>query len=288
MSFLNPPKAPDPTQTSNAQAGYNLQAAQTQQGLNMFNQTNPFGSQTYTSDASSPSGFAANISLSPAQQAILDQLQQTKLMAGGASQSEAGAAGQLASQFGSLYSQPPQIDPSDLTNKMMGWGQQYMQPIFNQQQSNLDAKLQNQGINPGSEAFNNAQNLQSRNVNNAYQSLFLNAEPTAFSQAIQQYQLPMQTAMGLQAGAAGAPGPTTPNSSLVQTPTEQVGAPNYQQAAQNQFQAQQSQYQNLMGGLGSLAGVGLKAAMAPMTGGASLMVPGMFGGGSPSGYGGGW
>jgi hypothetical protein len=133
--------------------------------------------------------------------------------------------------------------------------------------------LQNQGITAGSQAWNNAQNLQSRNVNNAYQSLFLNAEPTAFSQAIQQYQLPMQTAYNLM--NAGAPvNPQSVNPTFQTVPQEQVQAPNYQQAAQNQFQAQQSQYQNMMQGIGQLAGV----AAAPFTGGLSMM-PGMFGGG---------
>jgi hypothetical protein len=173
-----------------------------------------------------------------------------------------------------------------------------MQPIFDQQQSNLNGQLQNQGITPGSEAWNNAQNLQSRNVNNAYQSLFLNAEPTAFSQAIQQYQLPMQTAANLM----GAGAPVSPQSvapTLTNTPQEQIQAPNYQQAAQNQFQAQQQQYQNMMGGIGQVAGIGTQLALAGMTGGASLpftmgasggggMFGSMMGGGSPSGYGGGW
>ncbi len=266
MSFFNPPSPPDPTATSNAQQGYNIAAGKAQQGLNMFNQTNPFGSQTYTADASSPSGYAANVSLSPAQQAILNQLQQTQLLAGGAAQTQAGTAqtaanttSDLVSKLGGIYSQPAQIDPSDLTNKMMGWGQQYMQPIFNQQQSNLDAKLQNQGITAGSQAYDNAQNLQSRNVNNAYQSLFLNAEPTAFGQALQQYQLPMQVASEMQGvagqaaeGAAGAPNPTTPNSSFVNTPTAQVQPPNYTGAVEQNYQQQNAAYGNLMQGLFSI------------------------------------
>lgn len=283
MSFMSPPKTTDPVAVSNAQFGVNQQAAAAQNANNMYNQNNPFGSQTYTADPSAPGGYSANITLNPQQQAILDQLQQTKLTAGGASQSEAGAASNLAGNFAGLYSQPPNIDPSSLTNKMMGWGQQYMQPIFDQQQSNLDAKLQNQGITAGSQAYNNAQNLQSRNVNNAYQSLFLNAEPQAFSQAIQEYQLPMQTAFGLQAGAANAPAPTTPNSSFVSTPTAQIQPPNYQGLATTAQQQQQTQYNNLMSGIGSLAG----SAVGMFGGG------GMFGanGAFPQGqglFGGGW
>jgi hypothetical protein len=278
MSFLNPPKAPDPAATSRAQLGYNQQAATAQQGLNMVNQTGPTGSLTYSTDPNSPGGYTANVALSPEQQQLLNTQQATRQNFGNAAQALTSSPG-----FGAA----PNINPATLTNQMMGWGQQYMQPIFDQQQSNLNGQLQNQGITPGSEAWNNAQNLQSRNVNNAYQSLFLNAEPTAFSQAVQQYQLPMQTAANLM----GAGAPVSPQSvapTLTNTPQEQIQSPNYQQAAQNQFQAQQQQYTNMMGGIGQLAGI----AAAPFTGGAS-MLPGMFassmmGGGSPSGYGGGW
>jgi hypothetical protein len=252
MSFLKPPSPPDPTATSNAQQGYNTAAAAAQQRTNMINQTNPFGSLTYAGDPNAPGGYSANINLSPAQQAILDQLQNTQLASGQAAQNQAGAAAGLTSNFASLYGQPPNIDPSSLTNKMMGWGQQYMQPIFDQQQSNLDAKLQNQGISSGSQAWDNAQNLQSRNVNNAYQNLFLNAEPNAFSQALQEYQLPMQTAQELQGGAAGAPTPTTPNSAMVQTPQAQIQPPNYTGAVEQNYQQQNAAYGNMMQGLFSI------------------------------------
>jgi hypothetical protein len=269
---LNPPKPPDPTATSNAQLGFNQQAAQAQQKVNMVNQVTPFGSLAYNPDPNSPGGFTSTVQLTPEQQKLLDTQQQTKQNFGQAAQNISGAYG-----FGAY----PNIDPSSLTSKMMGWGQQYMQPIFDQQQSNLDAKLQNQGITPGSEAYNNAQNLQSRNVNNAYQSLFLNAEPTAFNQAIQEYQLPMQTAYSLM--GAGAPvSPSSANPTFQNTPTEQIQPPNYQGAAQNQFQAQQSQYQNMMGGIGSLLGGGIGMFGSGGMFGANGAFPqgaGMFGGG---------
>jgi len=263
MSFFNPPNPPDATSTSNTQLGFNQQAANAQQRVNMINQVTPFGSLAYTQDSNAPSGWSANVSLTPQQQDLLNKQQSTKQNFGEAAQNLTGSYG-----FGSMYGQPPNIDPSTLTNKMMGWGQQYMQPIFDQQQSNLDAKLRNQGITQGSEAYNNAQNLQSRNVNNAYTNLMLRAEPTAFSQAMQEYNLPMQTAYGLM----GAGAPQGPN--FQQTPTAQIQPPNYQQAAQNQFQGQQQNYQNMMQGIGQLAGI----AAAPFTGGLSMM-PTMFSGG---------
>lgn len=244
MSLFSPPSPPDPYASSQTQLGFNQKAATQQQQTNMINQQTPFGSLNYQADPNAPGGYQANLSLTPAQQQLLEQRQGAQSALGGAAQ---GLAGNVAN----MYSQPPNIDPSALTNKMMGWGQQYMQPIFNMQQSNLNAQLQNQGITPGSEAWNNAQNLQSRNVNNAYQNLFMQSEPMAFNQAVQQYQLPGQEAAYL----LNASQPQQPN--LVNTPQAQMQAPNYQQAAQNQFLGQQQQYQNLMGGLGTAASIGL-------------------------------
>jgi hypothetical protein len=239
MSFG--PSAPDPYATANTQLGFSKEAAQAQQQANMINQVTPFGSLAYQPDPNSPGGYTANINLSPAQQAILDAQQRVRAGTGS-------AAAQLTSSFGGLYGQPPNIDPSTLTNKVMGWGQQYMQPIFNMQQSNLDANLRNQGIAPGDEAWNNAQNLQSRNVNNAYTNLLMQAEPTAFNQAIQEYKLPMQTAAELSAP------PTLPNTSTVQTPQAQVQTPNYQQAVQNQYLGNTAQNAAMNQGIWGLGG----------------------------------
>ena len=127
MSFFSPPKY-DANGVAGTQFNYNQSAATDQQRMNMVNQQTPYGSLNYTSDPNSPGGYSANVALSQPQQDILNQQQGSKLNTGAAAQS-------LTSNFGSLYGSPPNIDPSSLTNKMMGWGQQYMQPIFDQQQS---------------------------------------------------------------------------------------------------------------------------------------------------------
>ena len=241
MSFLGAPSVPDAGQVATQQSYFNNQAAAQQQKTNMVNQQTPFGSLNYSQDPTS-GAFSSNLQLSPQQQQILNTQQGTVQSLGNTGQS-------LANSLQGMYSQAPNFDPSALTNKVMGWGQQYMQPIFNQQQSNLDANLQNQGITPGSEAFNNAQNLQSRNVNNAYEQLLMQAEPQAFSQAVQSYQVPLQTAQSLIYG------PQQPN--LVNTPQAQIQPPNYQSAAQSQYQNQMGQFSGLLSGLGTVANVGL-------------------------------
>jgi hypothetical protein len=240
MSFLSPPSAPNPTQTANQQAAYNQQAAQTQQKLNMFGQTNPYGTEAWNVDPNSPSGYTANINLAPAYQKMLDIIQGTQTSLGGAGQS-------LAANTAGMYGQAPDLSylSGQTGQQLQGLFNQYQAPIFKQQESNLTAQLLNQGLTPGSEAWNNAQNLQARNEANATQSFTMGMEPQAFNQAVTQYQLPLQTTEQLmQAGA-----PTMPNQYFAQTPTSQVQPPDYQTAVAQQYQAQMANYQNMMKGL---------------------------------------
>ena len=71
------PKPTDPNQVANSQAALNLKSATGQQNLNQIDQTNPYGSVKYTQTGTNPDGtpkYSANTSLSPQQQALLDQL----------------------------------------------------------------------------------------------------------------------------------------------------------------------------------------------------------------------
>jgi hypothetical protein len=285
MSFLSPPSAPNPQQTANAQAAYNQQAATAQQKTNMINQFDPYGGLSYTADPNAPGGYSANVSLSPQQQQLFNQLYGSQASLGGAGQT---LAGNVAGMYGTA---PDLLSQSGQTGQyLQGLFNQYQAPIFQQQQSNLDAQLANQGLTPGSEAYNNAQNLLARNQANATQSFTMGMQPMAFQQALQQYQLPLQTAQTLM----GAGAPTMPNQSFVGTPSAQIQPPNYQGAVQQNYQQQMANYQNMINAGAKIAG----AALAIPTGGASLM-PGLFaggwggpglgspfmGGGSPSGYG---
>jgi hypothetical protein len=240
MSFLSPPSAPDPTQTTARQAALNQAAATAQNKTNMVNQFNPYGGLGYTADPNAPGGYSANVTLSPQQQQLFNQLYGSQAALGGAGTS-------LAGNVAGMYGTAP--DLSYLSGKtgsqMQDLYNTYQAPIFKQQESNLTAQLLNQGLTPGSEAWNNAQNLQARNEANATQSFTMGMEPQAFQQAVTQYQLPLQTTEQLmQAGA-----PTMPNQSFVQTPTSQIQPPDYQGAVAQQYAAQMANYQNMMKGL---------------------------------------
>jgi hypothetical protein len=252
MSFNNPPSPPDPSQTAQTQQQYNLQAGQTQQQLNMVNQTNPLGSLSYTQSGTNPDGtpkYTANTSYSPQVQSLLDKYL-------GAANTTGQTAQNLASNIQGMYSSAPDIGGTSAANlkQLTNWNDQYNAPIFKQQQSNLDASLRNQGINPGSQAWDNAQNLLARNQGDVRNQFFTQAEPISYNQAVTSYQLPLQTYSQL----SGLSQPTAPN--FQATPTAQIQPANFAGLTSQNYQNQLQNYQNQQAGMWGLVGTGINAA----------------------------
>lgn len=260
MSFGNRPDPPNPFQVASTQLSYNKQAAEKQQQMNMFNQSGPYGALNYSSDPNSPAGYSASVVLSPEQQAIARNVQQ--------------AQNALTSGFAGNYGDVPNFaDPNNLMQQQLKLQQAYWGPIFQQQQSNKDAELRNQGIVPGSKAWDNAQNLLARNQGDVTNQFLMGMQPITFQEMLQSYKLPLEIGNQLKGQLPGMP-------QLVQTPQSTVGAPNYAQAAQNQYQGQQANYASDQQGIMQAIGAGVSLAAAPFTGGASLAaLPGMFSGG---------
>ena len=202
----------------------------------MINQYTPYGSLNYSSDPNAPGGYSATQTLSPAQQQILSLMQQGQTGAGTAA---AGLGGQLAG----MYGQPANLDTQSLTNQMMNWQNQSIQPYWDIQKSNLEAQLQNQGLNPNDAAWQNAMMSFTKGIGQAQNQFFTQAEPLAFSQALTQYQLPLQNFASLM----GMSQPQNPN--YVNAPQGQVAPPDYQGLAEQQYAQQNQQYGNMMQGL---------------------------------------
>jgi len=248
MSF-NQPAPPNPYQVAGAQEQVNQQSAINQAAINNVNQVTPYGTETYNITGTNAQGipqYTATTQLNPQSQGLLNTYMNTQ-------QGIGTAANRLISNLGPSLSSAPNLDPSALTGQMMRWFQQYEQPIWNQQQSNLNSGLANQGITPGSEAYNNAQNLQARNVGNASNQFFTMAEPQAFSQALATYQAPIQT-LGTLLGES-QPGSVTQN--LAPTQTESIGAPNISGDIYQSYAGNLSNYQNTMAGLFGLGSAAL-------------------------------
>lgn len=260
MSF-GAPKPPDPAQTAAVQQQYNTQAARDQNATNSYGQSSAYGSINYIPDASQPSGYRIVNSYSPEQQGLYNTQVGTQGVAGQTAQD-------LLRNTAGMYSQPFNGDNAAVTGKLNDWSARYVQPIFNQQNSNLEAELRNQGLTPGSEAYNNAKNLLSRNQGDFTINYLKQNQQQAFDQALKEYQTPLQTVAGLYGMAA--PQGISP----VATPNASIQPPNYAGLVQSNYEQQMKNYENMWKGIGQLGGSVLNFAMGPT---------GMFGGSKTSG-----
>lgn len=245
---------------------------QAQQG-SAVNQNTAYGSLNYTTDPTTGK-LVANQNLSPAQQALLNTLQGT--------QQTAGSAGSSLLTNANYGGGPTDLTgaTNDIVNKNLANYTASLQPTFDSQTSNLDNQLRNQGLTPGTPAYDQALNTLRQNQNQSVSGFLAQAEPTAFNQAESQYNLPLQTATSLaQLGA-----PASLPSNLINTPTQSAtnvsGIYGQQQSAeQQQYQNQIQQNSALLSGLfgiggsilggpvGSAVGSGLGSATSGLLGG---------------------
>lgn len=142
----------------------NYQAAATAQGQSArTNQTNPYGSLTYTqtgTDAQGNPTYSQNVALNAQGQSNLNSAQQAQGTAlTGLNNSLSGydaAVAALPGLYGDTGSQ------TGLTNQAINaaYGQQtaLLDPQYTQQQAALTSQLANQGISLGSQAYNTAMN----------------------------------------------------------------------------------------------------------------------------------
>lgn len=251
MNTPSPPPVYNPGQVASQQQASNIGTAQAQAALNNVSQVTPLGNLTYTQG---PNGtYTATTTLSPQEQQLFDILQGT--------QGAAGAAGQnLMNASAGMYSGAPNINPSSAINQAVGMEQQYLNPYFQQQNSQLQSQLANQGFAVGSQAYNNAVNNLNNQQGNLVAGNIAQFEPMAYNQALQSYQLPLQTAQQLASfGAPGSPNfVNTPQTGV--SPTNVTGAyANAQNALEQNYQAQVAQQSAMMGGLFGLGAAGLGA-----------------------------
>jgi len=241
---LSQPASPDPTQTANTQQQYNTKAAQSQAEMNMVNQSTPYGSLTYSQTGTNPDGtpkYTATQQLSSAQQGLLNQQQATQATLGS-------DANKLAGNMASSLTNGPDLSNDSLIKTMMGWQTDYMQPTFNNQNSNLDSQLAAQGITQGSAAYDNAKRQLQQSQNGTVENALANTESQAYNQGLSTYQNQLSTLGSL----LGSSSPANLSSSLTQTPQEQVQPANYAGTAEQNYQNQNQQYANTMSGLFSI------------------------------------
>lgn len=162
MSKPSQPAAPDYKGAATAQGQANIDTAKVNAQMGMVNQNTPWGTQTYSKDPNSPAGYASTINLAPDQQNLLNQQNSISNTLGGLAQGYAGQAGSAASnpldpsQLNGISAGPQSGDFSGLTSKAYSDLMSRQNQNFDQQDQALQQQLANQGLSPGSEAYNRA------------------------------------------------------------------------------------------------------------------------------------
>jgi hypothetical protein len=234
-------------QAAQANAQGNIAGALQATAANRINQQTPYGSLQYQQTGTDAQGnpiWSANQQLSPE----LQQLTQSSL------------AGLQASQANPMYG----INPGDTySNAIM----QRLQPQQSQAREALDAQLANQGIMPGSEAYNRAKTLLGQTQNDALTSAIVGGMQTG----LQAQGLQNTTAANIRNLAT--PGYVNPYNQAAVAGPDYLSAYTAQNATdiarQNAEAAQRSSLLSGLAGLGSsaiLGGTGANSALGGLLG----------------------
>ena len=262
------PAAPDYSAAARETAAGNLDAARAATAANRVNQVTPYGNldykQTGTDQYGNPT-WTATTSLSDVGQQLLSNQNRTSLGLGSAINAQ---LGQVQDVMGQGFN--PQTAPittnvgqanlqttPDYQGGMAGWDRanqllmQRLQPQMDIQQKTLDAKLANQGVVAGTEAYNRAKmglGMQQNDLLNQAQLQAQGIGQNLFNQALQGGQFTNQALLGQNQAQLSNTGLN--NQAIAQNFGQNLSA------QQLQNQAAQQNYANLLAGtqLGNQAG----------------------------------
>jgi hypothetical protein len=261
------PAAPDYAGAARETAAGNLAAAQTATAANRVNQVTPYGNLNYTQtkDEEGNPVWTATTSLSDIGQQLLNNQNQASLGLGGTINS---ALGRVQSTMGEGFN--PDL-PSTGMNPGQSYQDAYMQrlaPQIAQSREATTAALANQGVVPGTQAYENAMRQQSMKENDLLLGATTQgfgvgqqANQQAYNQAMTNYNLPLNTLSALRSGSQ-VQNPSFVNSSQQATTggADILGASQMgYNASMGNFNAQQAAQQNLNQGLMGLGGAGIMA-----------------------------
>ena len=254
---VSTPPAPDYTKAAEATAAGNR-----------VNQITPYGSLTYSEgplDTKGNQTWTANVSLSPEQQQLLDIQNRTSLGLGNLQQQGLGyVSNMMANPFDTSSLPQTGINAGEtMTDSIM----RRLQPQIAQQQQSFDAKMANQGIPVGSEAYKRAYRDFAAGQNDARTSAIvggmntgLQANQQAYNQqlanadlAMRKYNLPLAQLAAFQ--NASQPGYVNPYNQAATPGADYTSAMGLTNQSQQANANAQNAYQNsLMSGLFKLGG----------------------------------
>lgn len=253
-----PPAPPDYAGAAAATAAGNKDAAIAAQRGSMINQFTPYGSLTYSDAGKDSFGnpiYNSNINLSASGQQMLNQ--QNKL-----------GTGLFTAQDNAL-NQVNGRGPMDLKSVQDVADRAYknytsrLDPQWAHQQEMTDTQLRNQGLTPGTEAYDNAMRDFNNAKNDAYtqaNTAAINTMPQTYQLAAAQYDQPLNELNALRTGSQ-VTNPQFTNANPGQQTTagaNMLGAAQMQgQYNQGLYNSQVGQQNAAMGGLFNLGSAAL-------------------------------
>ena len=266
------PAAPDYTGAARETAQGNLDAARAAAAANRVNQVTPYGNLNYAITGQDPYGnptWTATTLLSDVGQQLLNNQNQASLGLGSTINS---ALGRTQEMMGQGFN--PNL-PSTGINPGQSYQDAYMQrlaPQIAQNREMTTASLANQGIVPGTAAYDNAMRQQAMKENDLLLGATTQgfgvgqqANQQAFGQELTKYNLPLNTLSALRTGAQ-VQNPTFINAPQQATTSgaDILGASQMGYNAQmGNFNAQQAAQQGFNSGLMGLGGtLGAAAIMS--------------------------
>jgi hypothetical protein len=266
------PAAPDYAGAAQQTAAGNLDAARAATAANRVNQVTPYGNLNYAITGEDPYGnptWTATTSLSDVGQQLLSNQNQASLGLGSTINAQ---LGQVQNVMGKGFN--PNL-PSTGMNPGQSYQDAYMQrlaPQIAQSRESTQAQLANQGVVPGTQAYENAMRQQQMKENDLLLGATTQgfgvgqqANQQAFGQELTKYNIPLNTLSALRTGAQ------VQNPSFVNAPQQAttsgadiLGASQMGYNAQmGNFNAQQAAQQGFNSGLMGLGGtLGAAAIMS--------------------------
>jgi len=170
LLFGKPPPAPNYAKAAEVQGEQNIEAAKLNAAMNRLNETTPYGNVTYqtTPNAQTPGGFdySRDIKLSPEQQQLYNLESGNQIASQRIAQGlQQGVAGSVNQPFSlGQYGDPTKLgDASSYAGGAKAVGDALYnqalarrQPQMDRDNAQLDTQLRNQGLMPGTEAYNNS------------------------------------------------------------------------------------------------------------------------------------
>jgi len=253
--MMHQPQAPDPFKTAASQGAANRDTAITQQMLNMTNQITPYGNLTYDQSGQATimgmdgkpfhiPTFTATTTLSPQQQLIQQQNEKADVGMNNIALSQ-------IDRIGGVLSQPFNYDTGahekwagDLYGKLMGDSNASAM-------AGMEQKLANQGLQPGTPAYDDAMRNLTYGQGKARNDFMLGSYGEGLNSALTMRNQPFNEIASLLSGSQ------VQQPTFQSTPNVGVNGVDVAGLMNNAYQAKQNQYNSTMGGLFGLGAAAL-------------------------------